>query len=299
MNTRLAAALAAVLVLCVGGSQAAEPTARVLIVVGPSTHYPGSHEVAAGGRLIAYCIEQASNVPGIAAEVSIGWPQDAAQRQRASTVVFIGDTFPPARLPETSKIIGELSEMMDRGCGIVCVHYATGLRGEDVPPDGDHPLLRWMGGYFATGKSTHHKSIARVFDATIEPGDSTHPVTRGWKTFSLNDEPYYNNYFGPGGMVEGVSIIATAMLPPENPKREVVAWGIQRKDGGRGVGVVMPHFYRNWTDDDLRKLIMNAVVWTAKLDVPADGVATPKPDLLSFQPESIEPKPRPKPAKAP
>lgn len=32
--------------------------------------------------------------------------------------------------------------MMQRGCGIVCVHFATGLPGADVAPDGDHPLLR-------------------------------------------------------------------------------------------------------------------------------------------------------------
>ena len=29
---------------------------RMLIVVGPSNHPPGSHEVAAGGRLMKYCL---------------------------------------------------------------------------------------------------------------------------------------------------------------------------------------------------------------------------------------------------
>ena len=31
---------------------------NALIVVGPSTHPPGSHEVEAGGRLIEYCLEK-------------------------------------------------------------------------------------------------------------------------------------------------------------------------------------------------------------------------------------------------
>ena len=48
-------------------SVAAEPT-RVLIVVGPSTHPPGSHEVAAGGRLLQHCLENMSNVSDVAAE---------------------------------------------------------------------------------------------------------------------------------------------------------------------------------------------------------------------------------------
>jgi type 1 glutamine amidotransferase len=67
---------------------------------------------------------------------------------------------------------------------------------------------------------------------------------------------------------------------------------VSRPDGGRGVGVVMPHFYKNWQVADLRMMIMNAIVWTAKREVPADGVQTKSPDLAQFQPASIEPLPR-------
>jgi hypothetical protein len=38
---------------------------------------------------------------------------------------------------------------------------------------------------------------------------------------------------------------------------------------------------------------MNAVVWTTKLDVPADGVKTKPPNLAQFEPAAIEPPPRP------
>jgi hypothetical protein len=30
------------------------------------------------------------------------------------------------------------------------------------------------------------------------------------------------------------------MLPPESPKRETVAWCVERSDSGRGFGIVMP-----------------------------------------------------------
>ena len=36
------------------------------------------------------------------------------------------------------------------------------------------------------------------------------------------------------------------------------------------------------------------IVWTAKLDVPADGVKTAPPDLAAFKPESLTPQPSPK-----
>jgi type 1 glutamine amidotransferase len=192
--------------------------------------------------------------------------------------------------------------MMKRGCGIVCVHYATGLRAEDVAADGAHPLLRWLGGYFAT-KCAHHQSIAKIYQAaTITPAAPGHPVSRGWREFTLHDEPYINNYFGGegNGLLPGVTVLATSMLPPEAPKSERVAWCIERPDGGRGFGIVMPHFYRNWKLEDLRRFILNGIVWTAKLDVPADGVHTTLPDLATFEPASVEPlppKPKPEPAK--
>lgn len=265
---------------------------KVLIVVGPTTHPPGTHEVAAGGRLMKSCLESATNVKDLSAEVFYEWPKDKAVRDEAATIVFIGDQFPPMRLPDAAQNMADLGAMMARGCGIVCVHYATGLAAQDVADDGEHPLLHWMGGYFAT-RCKHHQSIAKIYPAaTITPAAPGHPVARGWREFTLNDEPYIKNYLGPDAVA-----LATSMLPPEAPQRETVAWAIERKDGGRGMGIVMPHFYRNWLNDDLRRFIMNGIVWTAKLDVPARGVDTPKPDLTAFQPASIEPKPRePKPA---
>jgi len=122
--------------------------------------------------------------------------------------------------------------MMLRGCGIVCLHYATGVHGEDVQADGAHPLLGWLGGYFANRTCNHHESFAKIFpEAAIEPAAPQHPVSRGWTAFTLNDEPYYNNYFGPGNVIAAnVTSLATSMLPPENPKRETVAWCIERTE---------------------------------------------------------------------
>jgi type 1 glutamine amidotransferase len=273
----------------------AADAARVLIVVGPSKHPPGSHEVAAGARLLKHCIETMANVPGVKADVVEGWP-DKPLRDAASTVVFMGDNFPPNRLSNAKQNLADLDVMMRRGAGIVCVHYATGLMGEDVQPDGSHPLLQWMGGYFAHRTCTHHQSIAKIFPAaTIERAAPAHPVSLGWREFTLHDEPYIHNYLGPasGGPAPNVTVLATSMLPPESPKREPVAWCVERPDGGRGFGIVMPHFYKNWALADLRRFILNGVVWTAKLDVPAGGVQTAAPDLKAFGPESVEYVPRP------
>ena len=159
--------------------------------------------------------------------------------------------------------MNDLAKMMERGCGIVCVHYGVGLGKDDVATDGDHSLLHWMGGYFAT-RCDHHQSVARIYPAAkIEPVDRNHPITYGWSAFTIRDEPYINNYFGPDNnqLLPGAFVVATSMLPPNKPKREVVAWGIERDDSGRGFGVTLPHLYRNWEVERLRKFILSTALF--------------------------------------
>ena len=264
----------------------------VLIIVGPSNHAAGSHEVKAGARLMQFCLTHSSNIKHINAEVSYGWPKEEAVLDKAETVVFIGDAFPPNRFDGKETILAKLGSMMNRGCGIVCVHYANGLHAADVPKDGSHPLLRWMGGYSAF-RCPHHNTIARIFPAAkISPSAKDHPISRGWKEFTVHDEPYINNYFSKDGnkLAANVTSLATSMLPPEKPKRETVAWCVQRDDQGRGFGIVMPHFYRSWKIDDLRTFILNGIVWTAHREIPDVGVACKLPALKTFAPDALEPK---------
>jgi len=51
-----------------------------------------------------------------------------------------------------------------------------------------------------------------------------------------------------------------------------VAWAVEREDGGRGFGFTGGHFHRNWGNDNFRKLVLNALLWTAKAEVPENGV---------------------------
>src|SRR5205085_10550745 len=51
-----------------------------------------------------------------------------------------------------------------------------------------------------------------------------------------------------------------------------VAWASERAGGGRGFGFTGAHNHVNWGNDSFRKLVLNAIVWTAHADVPAEGV---------------------------
>jgi type 1 glutamine amidotransferase len=60
----------------------------------------------------------------------------------------------------------------------------------------------------------------------------------------------------------------------KNKEKQHVAWAAERPDGGRGFGFTGGHFHQGWANNDQRKLVLNAILWTAKANIPADGVAS-------------------------
>jgi hypothetical protein len=57
-------------------------------------------------------------------------------------------------------------------------------------------------------------------------------------------------------------------------RSEAMMWATERADGGRGVGFTGGHVHRNWGDDNYRKVVLNALLWVSKVEVPKDGVAS-------------------------
>jgi hypothetical protein len=106
-----------------------------------------------------------------------------------------------------------------------------------------------------------------------------HAITRGVKPFDINDEWYFNIRFAPES--KNVTPILKA-TPPDSTRgtaeakkfpgrEEIVAWAFERDKEGRSFGFTGGHFHRNWGDENFRRLVVNAILWTAKLDVPKDG----------------------------
>ena len=49
-------------------------------------------------------------------------------------------------------------------------------------------------------------------------------------------------------------------------------WVMTRADGGRGFGFTGGHRHLNWGDGSFRKVVLNALLWVAKVEVPPEGV---------------------------
>ena len=85
-----------------------------------------------------------------------------------------------------------------------------------------------------------------------------------------------------------MTILATRCCRPKSQEKPV-AWAVEsrrrRPRRRHRDAALLPQL----ATDDLRTLILNAIVWTAKRDVPKDGVQVNLPDLTTFKPASVEP----------
>ena len=111
-------------------------------------------------------------------------------------------------------------------------------------------------------------------DADVEPATPGHPILSGVGPFTVHEEFYYDLRLNTE--LHGIAPIWTVpALPGREPDGRVVAWARERPSRGRGFGTTGGHFYANWESPEFRRTILNALVWTAKLDVPAGGVQAP------------------------
>jgi hypothetical protein len=72
---------------------------------------------------------------------------------------------------------------------------------------------------------------------------------------------------------------------------EHVMWAIERPGGRRGFGFTGGHWHYNWAHDDFRKVVLNALVWVAGLDVPPDGVPSKTTSIDELEANQDYPKP--------
>ena len=246
--------------------QPADPSlAKIVLVAGRPSHGPGEHEFFAGCTILMKLLQE--NVGVFPVMARDGWPKDSKTFEGAKAVVFFMDGGSGHPIIQ-NKHMEEVQKLIDAGAGFVNIHYAV-----EYPKQQGERVLSWLGGYYETGYSTnpHWKAEIR--------GLPDHPITRGVEPFAIQDEWYYNIRFEPE--MKGVRPILKA-TPPDNTRgtpeakkhpgrEEILAWAFDRGNGGRSFGFTGAHFHRNWGDPSFRRLVVNSILWSAKIDIPKDG----------------------------
>lgn len=268
--------LLSALLLAWPGLDAGAADKKIVLVAGRQSHGPGDHEFNAGSLLLKKCLDKVKGVQAVV--VHNGWPDDTAVLTGADAILFYmdGGSGHPAIKPERLEF---LSGLVKKGVGIGCAHYAV-----EVPKgDPGQAWQEWIGGHYE-----HLYSCNPMWSPEFKSFPA-HPITRGVKPFSVRDEWYFNMRFRPE--MKGVTPILVAKpsdevrggpyVYPKGPyphiveakgRDETMMWAIEREDSGRGFGFTGGHRHVNWGDDNFRKVVLNALLWMAKVEVPVEGV---------------------------
>jgi type 1 glutamine amidotransferase len=277
----------------------ADKKAKIVFISGKPSHGRMAHEHRAGNMILA----DALNKSGLNVEALLvpqaGYPEDKSILKGAATVVIFctghrGHVLKPH--------LDEFDALMKKGTGVVMIHWAT--EAEKGKPG--EKFLEWMGGFCDLDWSVNPHWAPRFTNLP------DHPITNGVREFSVNDEWYYHMRF-PKDM-KGVTPILSDLPPPEtlrrgdgarsgnpavrkavaNGEKQHVAWAYERPGGGRGFGFTGGHNHKSWQNDNFRKVVLNAILWTANVKVPKTGSPSKRPNDSQIQENLDGTKPRPK-----
>ena len=262
------------LLLVVAGSQAnAEKKKQILMMAGPPSHGYGAHEHYAGLKILEEAI--LASTDAVEVKVVRGWPEDASLIDGADSIVIYADG---GQRHIAMDHRDQLRDKLAKGCGLVCIHYAVEMLKDESGED----WLEFLGGHFEVDYSVNPHWVG---DFKSLP---QHPITRGVKPFAANDEWYFHLRFLD---TDRITPILAAVAPEETMARkdghhsgnphvrksvangdmQTVAWAYERPDGGRSFGFTGGHFHWNWANEDMRRLVTNAIRWSAGESVEPGG----------------------------
>lgn len=244
-------------------------------------HPKGTHEYVKDLRLLKHWLETSPNLSEVHVEQHLGgWPKEDSTLEDADAIVLFSNGG-DIRAEDHPFLVGDRHEtiqrQMDRGCGLVVLHWSTIVPNEPL----GSKFLDWIGGYFdCQSDPTHPRgwySQITLEETTTDIPSPDHPISRGLTPFRLNEEYYYRIRFREDDP-RLMPILDTPITGAE--ELQTVAWAVEREDGGRGFGFTGGHFSSNLFIEGYRKLLLNAIVWTAGMEVPAEGVQAKEPDPI-------------------
>jgi type 1 glutamine amidotransferase len=256
-------------VLLTGSRVAADdkPKTKILFIGKNPDHPYGSHMYLHTCGVLAKCVEL---TPGIETVVSNGWPKDAKTLDGVKTIVIY--TNPAAELLLEGPHRAQVDELMKKGVGLVTIHWASSINKNNLERLGP-TWLSYLGGTWVSnvGLSGGKSPLKQLLPE--------HPICRGWKEYEIEDEYY----------LDPVIKEAKPLLQVRERKGKdvVVGWAFERKDGGRAFGTTLGHPYQNFQTEAFRRMLVNAILWSAHLEVPKDGA----PVNLSAEALALPPKP--------
>jgi len=245
-------------------SFAADAPRKVLLVSSaPDGHPVGTHEYAPGLDVLAKCLKPVKELEVTTSKADGVWKEGPELVGRSDVVVlFVSEGAKWVSADE--KRLAAFRQLAKRGGGLIVIHWGMGAK--DVEPI--EAFVSLFGGCHGGPDRKY-----QVVDANAIVADPKHPITTGIKDFKIREEFYYKLKHP-----KGERAVKPVLQAEIDGVKETVAWSWERADGGRSFGFSGLHFHDNWKREEYRRMMSQAVLWTAKLAVPEKGLTVDLPE---------------------
>lgn len=270
---------------------------KILFLAGPKDHgAPGRHEYERDLRKLAESLERSTNLRDVRTQVHVGAvPRNVEFFRDAAAIVIESSSdrherethplFPPDPATNhrgydesTTAFLKELdAHIAANRIGVVVFHYANWV--ENWAARGYY--VKWLGGLWVQMMSRNP-----VDQWSMTPVANNHPVLRGVKPWAYRDEVFCRFHL-PNDRRRTDLLLATPREDKLGIGPQIAAWAYQRDDGGRGFVYGGVDWHENLKLEDYRRFLLNGIAWAAQLEIPAEGIDSPVPDVSGMTPARV------------
>ena len=252
---------------------------KVILVAGKDSHRYGDHEFRAGCHLLAKKL----NASGLGIKATVveerNWPKDLKVFDEADSIIIYSDGFKKHPF-KTKSLFDYFVGLVKKGKGIGFLHYAC-----EVEKSNGKYMNGMVGGFYERLYSVNPHWVC----SSILNKDSA--LTNGVKNFNIKDEWYFNIRLNDKvtpvlqGIPDKKARSGNSTYPrgalkhivDAEGRKETLLWTHVAKSGSKGFGFTGGHYHANWKNDDFRKFILNAIAWSAGVEVPKEGLSSATP----------------------
>lgn len=264
------------------------PTKTIYFLAGPKDHAgpegSGRHETRRDLLVMQHCIDSISNATGVKIKTKFSYMRTALDIEDLKGVDAIivecsaeGSSkerahplFPPSENTRTYDkatldYLAKLDSLHKAGMGIMVLHWGITTTNQKAT----QYYLSWFGSASLSGYTRNPLGYWAV--SPIEAAKN-HPILRGVGPFNYKDEIFSRMLVNPGDPYRTDLLTGTIEKSNQGASEPLGIATAYDKKGARGVLWGGMDYHSALKNENYRRFVLNAILWTAGIDVPKGGV---------------------------
>ncbi|RZA01797.1 MAG: hypothetical protein EOP47_09345 [Sphingobacteriaceae bacterium] len=265
------------------------PTKVIYFLAGPKDHAgpegSGRHETRRDLLVLQNCIDSIANVKGVKIVTKFSYKRSALDIEDLKGVDAIiiessaeGSSkerahplFPPSEAnartydKATLDYLAQVDSLHKKGMGIMVLHWAITTTNQKAT----QYHMNWFG---SASMSGYTRNPLGFWEVAPNKAAQSHPILRGVGPFNYKDEIFSRMVVNPGDPYRTDLLTGKIEKSNQGAAEPLGIATAYDKNGARGVLWGGMDYHSALLNENYRKFVLNAILWTAGIDVPAGGV---------------------------